>query len=682
VAQRVWRLLLGGSVLVFLRVPVAIAQPVDLELTVTEQLLRRSLSGPFRGEGTVRDGTRPAYTITREELQQQGARTVREALRFLPGVNVDSTAGTEVNALSRLAIRGSNTSQVLVLLDGRPIDELGFGGFDLSEISTETIERIEVIPGGGSTLYGSGAIGGVVNILTTQPQTRTAAAELELGDVGFNRQTLTVGDRTDGFSYLFSYSRTQAQNNYFFTIPEANFSGFRQNNDVLYNNFRFQGTLATGRGTLKLNTLYLGKDQGVPGGVPVPNPVFGSGFFNSLTDRQRKYTDQVLTDLLWEQPLGEGNDSTLTARIYYDALNSRFEDRMTEITGLTLGDGVPTLRSRPNTPRQFDNTQRSLGGQLQHRWAFAPAQTLVYGVDYRRTQNRNVARNLVDGSARASYDAELSQGALFGQYLWDFLPGSTLQVGLRQEFASLSRGSQTVPAVGLKVGLGDTTLRANYTRNFRVPNVVNLFSVDPTNIGNPNLKPEVGDSYDVGLDQKLGDIGLLRFTYFVNDIADLIAFESIFPAVNGVSGTYTNLGRVRTTGFEVALNAEIAPNVRVGVNYTNTDPRITEDRNPNLVGRELRFAGADFLNLSLAYDNPSGWYSALWLRSVAGYPTNNTNTESLAGYTTLDFRFRLPLGDRLTLFGGVENLLDQRYQVFAGFPDGGRSWRLGVSGAF
>ncbi|NJK59242.1 MAG: TonB-dependent receptor [Oscillatoriales cyanobacterium SM2_1_8] len=361
-----------------------------------------------------------------------------------------------------------------------------------------------------------------------------------------------------------------------------------------------------------------------------------------MADRQRKYTDQVLTDLAWEQPLGEGTDSTLTARIYYDALNSRFEDRMDTVTGLTLVDGLPTLRSRPNTPQQFDNTQRSLGGQLQHRWGFAPSQTLVYGVDYRRTQNRNVARNLVDGSASASYDAELSQGAVFGQYLWDFLPGSTLQVGLRQEFASLSRGSQTVPAVGLKVGLGDTTLRANYTRNFRVPNAVNLFSVDPTNIGNPDLKPEVGDSYDVGFDQKLGDIGLLRFTYFVNDIADLIAFESIFPAVNGVSGTYTNLGRVRTTGFEVALNAEIAPNLRVGVNYTNTDPRITEDRNPNRVGRELRFAGADFLNFSLAYDNPSGWYSALWLRSVAGYPTNNANTESLAGYTTVDFRWRVP----------------------------------------
>jgi vitamin B12 transporter len=69
-------------------------------------------------------------------------------------------------------------------------------------------------------------------------------------------------------------------------------------------------------------------------------------------------------------------------------------------------------------------------------------------------------------------------------------------------------------------------------------------------------------------------------------------------------------------------------------------------------------------------------------REGGGATNRNTNTESLAGYTTLDFRFRLPLGDRLTLFGGVENLFDQRYQVFAGFPDGGRSWRLGVSGAF
>ena len=133
----------------------------DIELTVIEKLLNQPVYSPFRREGTVKDATRPVYVITGEEMEAQGARNVREAMRFLPGILPDGTVGTEFQALSGQFIRGSNSNQVLILLDGKPINNLGSGGFDLSEIPSNNIERIEVLPGGGSTLYGSGAIGGV-----------------------------------------------------------------------------------------------------------------------------------------------------------------------------------------------------------------------------------------------------------------------------------------------------------------------------------------------------------------------------------------------------------------------------------------------------------------------------------------------------------------------------------------
>ncbi|MFM8004239.1 MAG: TonB-dependent receptor domain-containing protein, partial [Dolichospermum sp.] len=89
----------------------------------------------------------------------------------------------------------------------------------------------------------------------------------------------------------------------------------------------------------------------------------------------------------------------------------------------------------------------------------------------------------------------------------------TVNVGLRQDFSSLVNGSVTSPSVGTKFTVSDsTTLRANYIKNFRVPTIANLFNVNPSNIGNPELKPERGDSFDIGIDQKLGDIGLLRLT--------------------------------------------------------------------------------------------------------------------------------------------------------------------------
>ncbi|WP_375473898.1 TonB-dependent receptor domain-containing protein [uncultured Nostoc sp.] len=377
--------------------PASTEEP-DIELTVIEKLLNEPVYSPFRREGTVKDSTRPVYVITGEEMEAQGAKTVREALKFLTSILPDGTVGTEVNALSGQFIRGSNSAQVLILLDGRPINELGSGGFDLSEFTTNIVERIEVLPGGGSTLYGSDAIGGVINIITRRPTEKvTTQAGVTFGAHGLNQQTINSSGKIGDIGWVVGYNRTEAENNYAFSIPEANFKGTRENNDVLYNNFNVKLEADLGkRNTLTLSTLYLGKDQGVPGGVPVPEPLFGQGYFNSLTDSDR------------------------------------------------------------------------------------------------------------------------------------------------------------------------------------------------------NLRPEKGDSYDIGIDQKLGDFGLLRLTYFNNTISDLIAYNFAVPVA-----TYKNIGKVRTTGIEAVFNLQLAKNIYAFVGYTANDPRILKSTNSVEVDKELRFAGADSLNAGL-----------------------------------------------------------------------------------
>lgn len=130
---------------------------------------------------------------------------------------------------------------------------------------------------------------------------------------GLNQQSIQNSGKAGAISWVVGYNRTQAENNYPFTIAEANFTGTRTNNDALFNNFniKLEADLGT-RNTLTFSSLYLSKEQGVPGGVPIPEPQFGQGFFNSLTENNRKYTDQVLTDLTWNSKLGNGNDSLLT----------------------------------------------------------------------------------------------------------------------------------------------------------------------------------------------------------------------------------------------------------------------------------------------------------------------------------------------------------------------------------
>jgi vitamin B12 transporter len=648
--------------------PPTATEEADIEINVIGELLNEPVFSPFRQEGTVKDSTRPIYVITGEEMAAQGARTIREALKFLPGILGDGTVGTEVNALSGQLIRGSNTGQVLILLDGRPINNAGSGGFDLSEFTTNNIQRIEVLPGGGSTLYGSDAIGGVINIITRRPTEKiTTEAKFNIGAYGLNQQSIQNSGKKGDISWVVGYNRTQAENNYPFSIPEANFSGTRKNNDALYNNFNLKLEADLGkRNTLSFSTLYLNKEQGTPGGVPIPSPVNGQGFFNSLTDKNRKYTDQILTDFTWNLKLGDGDDSLLTAKVYGDFLNTRFDP-----------SGSVSSQNR------FQTNQSSYGIQTTHSWNFAKNQSLVYGFDYRNVNVRNTSFSYSTNKETLNYDNDINQGALFTKYEVVLIPNLTVNVGLRQDFSSLVNGSVTSPSVGTKYAVSDsTTLRANYIQNFRVPTIANLFNVNPSNIGNPELKPERGDSFDIGIDQKLGNIGLARLTFFKNNVSDTIAFKRLTPPVNGNTGTWENIGLVETTGIEATLNLQVAKNIYTFVNYTANDPRIFKSSNAAEINKELRFAGADKLNLGVSYETPQGLYLGLLMNSLNGYPTNNTNTEFLSGYTTFDFKLLVPLSDKLVVTGSVENLFNQRYQLFPGFPDGGRGFQIGLSSTF
>lgn len=324
------------------------------EITVTGKILNQPVFAPFRREATVKDSTRPVYVINREQIEAQGARTVQEALKYLPGILSDGTAGGQLGALSSQFIRGGNSAQVLILLDGRSINDVGFfGGFDLSEFTTDNVERIELLPGGGSTLYGSDALGGVINIVTRSPSAKPeVTVRTAAGSFGLNEQAIQARGKTGGLGWTLGYARIQAENDFPFKIDRINLEDRRKNAGVLYNNLnlKLEGQLGD-RNKLSFRTLYLTKQFGVAGGVPIPDSI---GAFNTLTSKAEQYTDEVLLDLVWESKLGSGNDSVLTSRVYADFLNYNYNN------------------PDPNTFGTKDNVNRRAAGvQVQHNWQFA-----------------------------------------------------------------------------------------------------------------------------------------------------------------------------------------------------------------------------------------------------------------------------------------------------------------------
>ncbi|MFS8901615.1 TonB-dependent receptor [Synechococcus sp. H60.2] len=622
-----------------------------LDTSLSAEIFNQPVTTPFRRPGLLRDSSRPVYVITRQQMREQGARTVQEALRYLPGILSDGTAGTQLGALSSQFMRGARTAQVLVLLDGRPLNDLGFfGGFDLSQLTTDIVERIEVSPGGGSTLYGSDAVGGVINIVTVEPQPETETVlEAAVGSYGLNEQGIQSRGQAQDLGWVLSYRRLKSNNDFPFAIERLGKSGKRENSAVEYHNLQAKLTWQLAKDqVLTANALYLNKAFRVPGSVEFPSP-----------DAEQN-TNDLLLDLswLWTQATG-----SLQARVFFDDLNYRF--------------------SAPQSQGSRDVILRNgWGSQLQYAWQAGENLEGALGVDYRSISARNTTFSFANGSANINYDDTVNQGALFARLDYSPDPNFHLDLGMRQDFSSLANGSATSPAVGIRWTVAEgTTLRANYASSFRTPLISELFfrlrgffEVD----GNPNLRPERGESFDVGLDQSLGDFGLLRLTFAHNRIRDGITFVSLGPR----QGTYENIGLVEYTGLEAALDLRLGENWTLFANYTLNDPIIRAALNPATVGKQLAFVGADSFNLGLTYRYEQGGYGSILIHHIGSFFTNNSNTESLPGYTTVALRGGIPLTEALSLELGIDNLLDEQYEVFPGYPGVGRTLRVSLRGQF
>ncbi|TVP68803.1 MAG: TonB-dependent receptor [Leptolyngbya sp. LCM1.Bin17] len=633
-----------------------------IRIQVIERILDQPVFSPFRREGTVREASQPVYVINREQIEAQGARTVQEALRYLPGILSDGTTGGQLGSPSSQFIRGGSSSQTLILIDGRPINEIGtFGAFDLSRITTNAVEQIEVLPGGGSVLYGSNAIGGVINIITRRPLTEPGeefSVSAAVGSFGFNDQTIQLRGADAGGSWVLGFNRTSADNNFPFRLTTTDFDGTRANADVLYNNVNvgLVGNI-NDRNRLRFGLLFLSKDQGAPGGVPVPGS--GSGGFNNLSGTDRQYSENWLIDATYEADLGQGDDSQLTARIFADLLDFTFNS--------------PVPNNPFASPIRDEVSQSSIGAQVQHAWQFAPNQNITYGADYRTVQADNNTVNLLTNLTTENYSDRINQGSLFARYQAAFTDRFSANLGVRQDFNDLADGAFTSFSLGTQVAITESTnFRANLARNFRVPTLGDLFFA-PFN--NPDLRPESGLSFDVGFDQQLGDRGLWRFTFFRNDIRDAISFDL-------ATFTPQNIGQVKAIGIETEVSVQVVNNLFAFANYTWNQPTIQAGPNPADNGNLLPFTHADSFNLGLAYETPQGIYGALFLRHISDFFVDRRNSESLAGRTTLDAKLRLPLTQTLALNASVDNLFDTQFELFPGFPGVGRSFQVGIRGQF
>ena len=437
------------------------------------------------------------------ELAQAGVETLGEALRLVAGISVRQTGSR--SGIEQMSIRGSSAEQVLILVDGVPVASPQ-GSLNLAQIPIAQVERIEVVKGPGSALYGANAVGGVVNIITS------ASTSLRGWEV---RAEGGAGD----LEFQGAYGGSWQETHYRLSGGYIRSEGHRPNSE--YTEYRFGGRIdreLSPTSEVGLRFQWLSAEAGVPGSTMWPTP---DGF---RTDRQ------AWVDLSYLQDLSFGQLETV---LYQRTYRRTYED--------TFGS------SRHDT--------RTLGGEVQTD-LFLGEGVLTLGASGRSDR---VESTELEGGEKSAWS-----GAIFTQLVQDVTESLTVTLGMRAD-AHSSYPAPLSPRAGIRMALGPTaTLRASVGRSFRAPTFDDLYWAGS---GNPDLLPEDGWSYEIGLRRELGPVSV-DVAAFRREIDNLIRWAD---PDNDFIWTPENIASSRTDGLETTLTAALGPNLTAALRWTALD---------------------------------------------------------------------------------------------------------------
>jgi vitamin B12 transporter len=604
--------------------------------------------------------------ITRETIETRGYTTLVDALAAVPGIGIVQSGGPGGNA--SVFIRGSNSNHVLVLRDGIPVNDPSTPGnsFNFGTETLADVERIEIVRGPMSSLYGSGATAGVINLISRTGK-GPVSGTIELA-TGLPRQLLangTLSGKTGKFDYALQ-AGTQSSVG-FDTTPrrESIYTGSR-------NGFSAQTASAT---------------IGV-------TPIEGTRFFASLRGRQSKFN---LDDLGYDASQYRGTDNTFTGRV---GVTSELFDGLVD-TSLVLAATrtdrryVHLLESADPNQSQSNDKYRATRTTIQwnntlHLPDAGPATSnaLTFGYEHaldsvRVTQDSTSFGYPYSQTTRASAASDAGNIGL-QTTIWNRL---TLTANARAEEGRYGGGAFTWRAGGvLATPEILSRFKASTGTAFRAPSLYDLFGTDSYNFrGNPNLKPERSTGYELGWAIDIPALGqpnaaTIDITYFNNRIRDLITFQY---APDFSSSTEVNIARARTEGVEFALTLRPAKWLETTLSTTHTEAR-NATNNQRLLRRPKNRASltATITPIPGLNISPEIIYAGAAQDFLIDNDGNSTRVGRAKGGTIANLTITYALTDQITLFTTGKNIGGSKYEAAQGFQTPGPSVLAGVRARF
>ena len=587
--------------------------------------------------------------ITAAALQTQQILVLSDALAGTPGADVSRNGG--VGETTTLSLRGSAAGQTVVLIDGVRINDPSApnGEAVLGDLLVNDISRVEILRGPQSTLYGSDAIGGVVNILTKQGGDTPFAATLdaEAGSFGTYRLNAAANGTVAKLDYGLAA-------NYFKTtgISAADSRNGNSEPDG-HRNLGFVGNArvhVSDAVSVDLRAYYDDSRTGFDG---YPPPAY------ALRDDGEYGTDNLAAGY---------------AGLNAAFLGGRLQNRLAFMGSLSDRKNFndPSL-----LPLKEDFYGKGSAARFEYQGVFRPddANVATFGAETERTDLRT----------HSGYDlsplpttGHVRTTGVYGQWQSTPIDHLTVTGGVRYEDNSEFGGHTSFKVAAAWQVFAGTTLRANYGDGFKAPSLYELFS----QYSNPvrALRPETAKGWEAGIDQSLLDGRLhASLTYFDRHTRNQIDFFSCYGVTSAAcalrayaGGYYYNIGRSRASGVEASLVGHVTDTLAFRVNYTYLSAV------NDLTGMDLGRLPQHQANAVLTWTPTQAWSLGASVGYVGARFDDTYQSVPLASYTGVGLFGSYRLDKMFTLFARVENLLDAREEPVFGYGRMGRAVYGGI----
>ena len=605
--------------------------------------------------------TSAVEVITGEDLQRRRVKTVADGLRLAQGLTVFSSGGPGTSTTVR--IRGGNSDQVLVLIDGAIMNSATLGDFDFANLTTDNIERIEVLRGAQSMLWGADAMGGVINITTKKGTgVPSVSAFAEYGSFSSIREGGQVSGQKGPIDFSAAISRWD-----YTGFSAVNYRRGASERDAFHN---WQASTRVGiklpyEGRLDLNFRLLQGKSGFDGG-------FGPGFdvLGAYSNSQ-----QYVYSASYQQPITDWWNQVLTV--------SRQNEILHSFPGTTQRDLATGVVSSPfdpvfNPDSKFNTVSNRI--EWQNNFQIGKPLLLTAGYQYREQQGENL--NLSTGGTTVSNHI-ISSHAGFAQAqlnMWDRVFATA---GVRQDeynvFSSATTYRTTAGYLHQETG---TKVRGSYATGFRAPTINQLFFPD---FGTTNLKPEKSQSMDVGVDQYLLNNRLtISGGFFWNRFRDMIVAQQS-AALCGTQFGFTNfcaqnVGLVNTKGWEASVKYAVVRDVPliksldVQAQYTNTLTRNLEQQPGNRAPRIT----VDQWSLIISYQPIDPLRINLEGRYVGSRFNDVNNLQPMRAFDVWNLSATYDVTNRVQTYLRADNIFNEKYEEVQLFGTPVRSIFVGL----